>query len=148
VKLVWYDGKTDKGSNLPSSEAVHGLKLKQGQSGMLIVGSKGMMFSPDDYGEKQDWMTLEGKKMEVTKPEPSLPRSPGHYKEFVNACKGGKPCLSNFDYAAVLTEAILLGVVALKSGKKIEYDAEQGKVTNEASANQFLAREYRKGWEL
>src|SRR5436309_3012758 len=79
---------------------------------------------------------------------PTCIRSPGHYKEWVNACKGGKPCLSNFDYAAALTEAILLGVVALRAGKKIEYDAQSGKVTNVASANQFLAREYRKGWEL
>ena len=148
VKMVWYDGKKEGKSNLPSSEAVRGLPLKQGQSGLLLVGSKGMMFSPDDYGSSQQWMTLEREKLEVKKPEPTLPRSPGHYKEFVIACKGGKPCLANFDYAAVLTEAILLGVVALRAGKKIEYDAEQGKVTNVADANQFLAREYRKGWEL
>lgn len=148
VKMVWYDGKKDGKSNLPSAEAVRGLPLKQGQSGLLLVGTKGMMFSANDYGAEQKWMTLDRQNLEVKKPEPTLPRSPGHYQEFVNACKGGKPCLSNFDYAATLTEAILLGVVAMRAGKKIEYDAEQGKVTNVAEANEFLGREYRKGWTL
>jgi len=149
VKMVWYDGSRKKDDqNLPSSEAVHGLPLRQKGSGLLIIGEKGMMFSPDDYGSQQQWLTHDRKPLEVKKPEPTLPRSPGHYKEWVNACKGGQPCLSNFDYAAVLTEAILLGVVALRAGKKIEYDAESGKVTNVADANQFLQREYRKGWEL
>lgn len=148
VKLVWYDGKKDGKSNLPTSEAVRGLPLKQGQSGMVIIGDKGMMSTPDDYGAKQNWMTLDGKEMEVKKPEPTLPRSPGHYREFVNACRGGKPCLSNFDYAASLTEAVLLGVVALRAGKKIEYDGEQGMVTNDRKANLLLTREYRKGFEV
>jgi predicted dehydrogenase len=149
VTMTWYEGKRGKDDqNLPTKEAVRGIKLAQGKSGMLIVGDKGMVFSPDDYGSKQDWMTLDGKKMEVKTPEPTLPRSPGHYKEWVNACKGGKPCLSNFDYAASLTEAVLLGVVALRAGKKIEYDGASGKITNIASANQFLTREYRKGFEV
>src|SRR5205085_294438 len=77
VKMVWYDGSRKKDDqNLPTSEAVRGLKLTQKGSGLLLVGDKGMMFSPDDYGSQQQWMTHDREKLEVKKPEPTLPRSP------------------------------------------------------------------------
>jgi predicted dehydrogenase len=157
LKLVWYDGKkTDKEQNLPPEEIIKGLevygkdKKAVPTSGCLLFGSKGLLFSPDDYGAKQILLSTDRKEMAIQKPEASLPRSPGqnHYQEWVNACKGGKPCLSNFDYAGLLTESILLGVVALRAGKKIDWDGENMRVTNVSDANQFLRREYRKGWTL
>ena len=56
--------------------------------------------------------------------------------------------MSNFDYAAVLTETMILGNVAIVAGKKIEYDGSNMKVTNNEDANRLLRREYRKGWSL
>ena len=66
----------------------------------------------------------------------------------IEACKGGPACLSNFDYAGRLTEFVLLGNVALRVGKKIEWDAKRMRAKNCPEADQYIRREYRKGWEL
>ncbi len=76
-----------------------------------------------------------------------LPSSPGHYKEFVDACRGGPPAGANLaDHAGLLSEACALGKVALRAGKKISWDGPNFKVTNDAATNPFLHREYRAGW--
>ena len=80
-------------------------------------------------------------------PPKTLPQSPGHYEEWLNACRGGVAAMSNFDYASRLTEMVLLGNVAIRAEKKIEWDAEKMAVTNAPEANRFVKREYRKGWE-
>ena len=86
------------------------------------------------------------------KPEPFLPRGKGgaswHYQEWVQACKGGPKPLSNFDYAGPLTEAILLGNIAAKAGRKIQWDGPAMKVTNMPEINAHLRRRYREGWVL
>ena len=84
------------------------------------------------------------------KPKQTLPRSPGHFKEFVEAIKAGDPtkALSNFDYAGRLTETVLLGVVALKAGTAIEWDPVAMKAKNVPSADQFIRRDYRKGFSI
>ena len=79
-------------------------------------------------------------------PAESIPRSPGHHAEWIAACKGGPAAMSHFDYAARLTETVLLGIVALRTGEKIQWDAEQMRVTNGAEANHFLRRDNREGW--
>ena len=104
--LTWYDG-----GKKPPKELLLGSEQKD--SGSLIVGDKGRMYSPDDYGSQQ-FLLPEEKFKDFKKPEPSLPRSPGHFAEFANACRGGSPAMSNFNYSARLTETILLGNVALK----------------------------------
>ena len=86
--------------------------------------------------------------MGFTPPPKTLPVSPGHYDEWLIACRGGTPAMSNFDYASRLTETVLLGNVAIRSGKKIEWDAEKMTVTNAPEAQRFVKREYRKGWSL
>jgi len=78
----------------------------------------------------------------------TIERSPGHYVEWLNACRGGKPAYSNFDIAAYLTEIILLGCVALRVGKKMAWDGPAMKATNAPEAAQYLRREYRPGWSL
>jgi hypothetical protein len=85
---------------------------------------------------------------EYKRPPKRLPRSIGHYEEWIEACKGGQPAGSNFDYAGPLSEAVLLGNVALKSGEKLLWDPKAMKVTNVAEANKHLSREYRQGWSL
>jgi hypothetical protein len=69
-------------------------------------------------------------------------------REWVAAIKGGPPAMSNFDYAATLTETILLGNVAIRAGKKLEWDGANLKVSNCPEAADYIKREYRKGWTL
>jgi hypothetical protein len=64
------------------------------------------------------------------------------------ACKTGSPTTCNFDYSGPLAETVLLGIVAYRSGKKLEYDGKSGRITNTTAANQYLTREYRKGWSI
>jgi hypothetical protein len=143
VSMVWYDGG-DKGQK-PDRELFHG--ADRGNSGSLIVGDRGSLFSAGDYGK--DYVLLPEKNfVDYKKPEPTLPRSPGHFTEFAIACAGGEPAMSTFGYAGKLTETILLGNVALRAGRKIEWNAEDMKITNLPEANQFLQREYRHGWTL
>ena len=79
----------------------------------------------------------------------------GHYKEWIEACKGGKPAGSNFDWAGPLTEVVLLGNVALRqqlreelTTKKLFWDGVNLRFTNSEEANKSLKREYREGWSL
>jgi predicted dehydrogenase len=141
LKFFWYDG-----GNKPSKEIVGDLKLSD--SGCMLVGDKGKLFSPNDYGAAYDLLPAKDFENYQGPPE-TIPRSPGHFEEWIRACKGGPPAMSNFDYAAQLTETILLGNIALRfAGKKLEWDGEAMKFTNAPEANQFLKREYRKGWEI
>ena len=79
----------------------------------------------------------------------TLERSPGHYHEFVSACRGGPAPGANFvDHAGVVTETCLLGNVALRSGLKLTWDGPACKVTSDESANKLLQRDYREGWSL
>ena len=71
-----------------------------------------------------------------------------HYHDWTDACRNGSETGTNFGYAGNLTETILLGTVAWRADAKIEWDAEKMRITNNEKANQFIRREYRKGWEL
>jgi predicted dehydrogenase len=123
-------------------------------SGCFLVGTKGVLFSPSDYGGEA-FILREGAEIEkVTGAPVKLPRNgkgdDGMKAEWVKAIKEKKPeiALSNFNYAALLTETILLGNVAMKAGKKIDWDGSGMRITNDPAANQHLHFEYRKGWTL
>ena len=81
-------------------------------------------------------------------PEPFLSRSPGHYRDWIRACKGGEPACSNFDYAGPFTEVVLLGVIAQRFDGKLLWDGDKMKITNHSEANRRVKDAYRKGWEL
>src|SRR5262249_20131857 len=127
-------------------------------SGSLLVGEKGILYSPNDYGASFKFLGKDARDLEAAakQVQQALPRNgksdPGMKMEWAEAIRNNKPeiALSNFDYASMLTEAVLLGNVAMRAGKdkKLEYDPASGKITNVESANQFLKRDYRKGWEL
>lgn len=92
---------------------------------------------------------------EYGEPPQKLPRSIGHYNEWIEACKGGAAAGSNFDWAGPLTEAVLLGNIALRpelreelTGKRLLWDGPNMKFTNSDVANRFLKREYRQGWGI
>ena len=72
----------------------------------------------------------------------------GHHKEWIAACKGGAPALCDFSYAGPLAETVLLGNVAFRSGRKLEWDSAAWKVTNTREADPFIRRPYRRGWKL
>jgi hypothetical protein len=85
--------------------------------------------------------------VEFVPPPATIPNSPGHYAEWIEACKGGAPSLANFDYAGWTTEANHLGNVAYRVGKKLHWDRAAMKATNAPEADRFIRREYRRGWE-
>ncbi|VTS04242.1 Gfo/Idh/MocA family protein [Tuwongella immobilis] len=136
VKLMWYDG-----GNRPKVLTEN--KISWGD-GSVFVGTKGMLLA--DYGS---YKLLPEKDFDgFTPPKPTIPRSIGHHREFVEACKTGGPTTCNFDYSGALTEAVLLGNVAFRVGKPIEWDAVNLKAKGLPEADAFLRREYRAGWKL
>jgi len=114
-----------------------------------LVGEKGSFFSQNDYGAEHVLLPRE-KFTDYQNPKDVLPRSPGHFTEFVDAIKSGDPtkAMSNFDHAGRLTETVLLGVVALKTGSKIDWDPSALKARNCSAADQYIRRDYRKGFSI
>jgi predicted dehydrogenase len=143
VTLTWHDG-----GMLPKRpmELEPGRKLAEGDNGSLYIGSKGKMMA-GTYGGGVRIIPEEQHK-NTPKPPQSIPRPKGHYEEWIEACKGGRPASGNFDYAGPFTEVVLLGNLALRTGQNVEWDGENMKVTNNPDANNFVRKEYRKGWEV
>lgn len=153
VKFVWWEGMKNGGRNLPATELFHGEKIED--NGLLLIGSKGTLYSPDAYGSS--YKLLPKPSFEDFKPpEPTLPRFGAgdsdnfQKKEWVAAIRANKPelALSNFGYAGLLTEAMLLGNVAARAGKRIEWDGNAMKIPNSPELEKYLTREYRKGWAV
>jgi hypothetical protein len=116
-------------------------------NGVLYVGSRGKMFHGSHGGMPE---LLPQALHERAKAVPkTFARSPGHYEEWLLACKGGPRPVSNFDYAGPLTETVLLGVLALRApGTRLEWDSANLRVKNAPDVNQYVHTEYRKGWTL
>lgn len=134
VTLTWYDG----GLKPPRPNQLEpGRRMED----VIYVGEKGTIM-----GHR---LIPESRMKSYGRPPKRLPRSVGHYKEWVDACRGGPPAGSNFvDHAGLLTEVCLLGNVALRADKKLAWDGPNLKVTNDDAANQYLHRAYRDGWTL
>ncbi|MFH1924171.1 MAG: Gfo/Idh/MocA family oxidoreductase [Planctomycetota bacterium] len=135
VGFTWYDG------NLIPRE-VAGERVPG--SGVMFVGSEGKMFA--DYGSHRLFPTE--KFAGYKPPEPTIPPSIGHHAEWIKACKDGSPTTCNFDYSGALTEAVLLGTVAYRTGEKLEWDAANLQATNCPAAEKYIRKEYRPGWEV
>ena len=144
LKLTWYDGGL-----MPETpeELEPGRKMGDQYGGVLYIGSKGKILT-GSHGARGARIIPEKAMQAYKRPEKTLPRSVGHHQEWINACKGGEPAGSNFDYAGPLTETVLLGNIALRTGKKLFWDTEAFRFTNDDDANQYLHREYREGWSL
>ncbi len=139
--LYWYDGH-----DIPEIDEIC---VKNGvptaSSGILFIGSRGCLFA--NY-QKHDLFPKE--KFTNFKPAaPWIPRSPGHYAEFIDGCKANDPSLAKcpFAYGGRLTESVLLGLVSYRSGKKLHWDP-QHLTTGISSADALLKPAYRKGWEF
>jgi predicted dehydrogenase len=145
-KVIWYEGKKNDVLVQPPTELYQGEKISG--SGSLLVGTKGTLYSPDDYGGSSKWLMKDGSK-DMQKPAPSIPRNKGgHHAEWIEAVKGGAPGYSNFAQAGPFTEFVLLGNLAMKLGKKFEWDSANLKAKNCPEADHWIKREYRKGWSL
>jgi predicted dehydrogenase len=141
VKLTWSDGGL-----LPQRPAELGEEGLNKGGGALLVGSKGKLLH-DTYGKKPRLLPLSLHESSGVPPQ-KLARiaDESHEMNWVNAAKGLTPASCPFEYAAQLTEVMLLGIVALKAGRKIEYDAANMRVVNVPSANDHLQRQPRQGW--
>ncbi len=112
------------------------------ESGVLVIGENGTLFAPGDYGDAYHLFGVE-------EPEVEFEPSPGHFTEFADAIDGGPNAVSNFpDYAGPLTETILLGNLAVWSGKRVEWDAKNLVPTNAPELASFVKKEYREGYSL
>jgi hypothetical protein len=138
VRLTWHQGQE-------KPEIWHAGGIPQWDSGVLFIGTEGRMLLAD-YDKHV--LLPESAFQDFERPAPTIPRSIGHYDEWVHACKTGSPTTCNFEYAGGLTEANHLGNVAYRCGTKLEWDPIQMRAVNSPAADRYLRREYRAGWEL
>ncbi|MCX7044586.1 MAG: Gfo/Idh/MocA family oxidoreductase [Candidatus Sumerlaeota bacterium] len=136
VMMVWYDGGL-----VPARPPEMEPERNFGDNGIMYIGDKGVML---------DGRILpEARMKEFKRPAPVIPRSIGHYQEWFRACKGGEAAWSNFEFAGMVTETVLLGNVALKFPfKQLLWDYEKMKITNIAAANDHLTKKYRQGFSI
>jgi Oxidoreductase family, NAD-binding Rossmann fold/Oxidoreductase family, C-terminal alpha/beta domain len=168
TEFFWYDGnpRDEQVKPLrPGPELTGDIKELEDNvpsSGALLIGTKGRIFSPDDYGT-HFWIRMNdekelvaGESHDAVKAVPiTLPRNthpggedPKQHLEWIAACKGGPQPYSHFGFAAYLTEVILLGCVALRVGKKLDWDGPNMRATNAPEAAQYIKRNYRRPWHL
>jgi predicted dehydrogenase len=143
LTLKWYDGglRPPRPDELPDDMLLGG-----GGNGILFIGDKGKIMCPGWAGEPT---LLPLERMDsYRRPPKTLRRVKGHHRDWLDACKGGLPASANFEYGAAITELVLLGPVALRTGKKLQWDSSAMKAANAPEAGRFLKEEYRPGWEL
>lgn len=146
VKLNWYDG----GLAPPMIRNLPADRIMEEEGGVVFVGDKGMLLH-DTYGAKPTLIGEEAVARGARIPQ-SLPRIrdgiKGHEQNWARAIRGEEAISNPFDAACPLNETMLLGIVAMRHDKPIEYDGDAGRITNSEEANALLARTYRSGWAL
>lgn len=142
VTLTWYDGGL-RPARIPELEP--GMKMEAG--GTLYIGDKGKILN--------DKILPLSLRNSYTAPAPYIPSSPGHEEEWINACKGGEPAGSDFEWAGPLTETVLLGNIAIRkelreilSEKLLRFDPDKFSFPDVPEADKFLHTVYREGWTL
>jgi len=138
VELFWYDGGRQPPPDVTGVDRLP-------PHGVLFLGDRARLYVPD-HGGLPIIMPVE-KGDQISFPEPFLPKSPGHQREWLDACKANLAPSCDFTYGARLTEACLLGNIALAMDQPLQWDVEKMQVTNHPLANQYLRREYRDGWD-
>ena len=142
VHIAWYDGGL-KPERPPELEE----DLQLEEEGLLFVGDKGTILC--EFNGQRPRLIPASKMNAFTPPPKTLPRSPGNDREWLDACKGANTVPgANFEYEARVTEAILLGNVAQRAGRKLVWDAAGLRASNVASADKLIRPEYRSAWPL
>ncbi len=135
VDMSWYDGdqcpKTVAGERVPGS-------------GVMFVGSEGNMFA--SYTNYK-LFPIE-KFADFTPPPQTIPASVGHHAEWIAACKDGSPTTCNFNYSGPLSESVLLGNVAYRTGKTLQWNAAELRSDGCPEADRLIHKSYRSGWEV
>ncbi len=143
IKMTWYDG-----SKLPPHPEHLEQDMRLGDNGILIVGEKASLLGGHSAGTPR--IIPEIKRKEYGRPPKTLPRSPGHHQEWIDACKAGKPedAKSGFWYAGPFTEALLVGNLAVRLQKRVEWDAKAMRSTNCPEADNYITKFYRAGYTV
>jgi hypothetical protein len=143
LSITWYDGglKPRVPDALPADTVF-------GNRGVLFVGDKGALMLPGGGERSTPRLYPAERDKEFVRPEPTLTRSKGHHREWLDAIKGGPAPGSNFTYGARLTEITLLGVAALRLRKPIDWDPATMAARGLPEAEAIFRESYRKWWEL
>jgi predicted dehydrogenase len=143
VKLTWYDGglKPARPEELEDTQ-----EMGEDNEGLFFIGDNGTIMC--DFSGGNPRLIPESKMKAFQPPPKNLPRSIGHDREWIEACKGGAPAGAHFGFAGPVTEAFLLGNVALRAGKKIYWDSPNMRILNASDTDQYLRDTYRPGWAL
>jgi predicted dehydrogenase len=148
VKFTWYDGglKPPRPEELEDDRPLKG-DGEEEEEGLLFVGDRGKILCAFNGGSPK--LIPAAKMQSYKQPPKTLPRSRGNEREWLDACKGSrvKPG-GNFEFSGMVTETLLLGNVATRVGQRLDWDRSQLKVVNSDSAQKFVSRERRTGWEL
>jgi predicted dehydrogenase len=141
VKFTWYEGglKPPRPGSMADTDQFDG-------NGILFLGDKGALTSPGWGGRPR--LLPDSRDEEYQRPKPTLARSKGHHRDWLDACKGGPAAGSNFEYGAALSEVGLLGLVAMRVGRKLHWDSKAMHCSNAPEADNYLKETYRTGWEL
>jgi predicted dehydrogenase len=142
VRLTWYDG----GLRPPRPDALEGDRNLDDE-GLMFVGDRGTILC--GFNGRRPKLIPEAKMAAYKQPAKTLPRSPGNLREWLDACKGGKAKPgANFEFSAAVTEALLLGNVALRAGQRLVWDRANLKAVNVAAAESYIRPPRRPGWAL
>ena len=144
VKVFWYDSLKAQPEipGVPAGELIGDKDI----NGSIFIGDKGMV-TTGCYGERTR-LIPDAKMKDYKLPPQLLTRSPGHYRDWIRACKGGEPSCSNFGVSGPFVQWMLLGVIAMRVEGKLEWDAKNMRFTNNAEANKYLHPQFKKGWKF
>lgn len=148
VKFTWYDGglKPPRPEELEENRPMK-VAEEEEDEGLLFVGDHGKILCDFHGGHPQ--LIPESRMNSYKQPPKTLPRSPGNEREWLDACKGSKVKPGgNFEFSGLVTETLLLGNVASRTGHKLNWDRSNLKVPNSEAAQKFVSPERRKGWDL
>ncbi|MHC5054716.1 MAG: Gfo/Idh/MocA family protein [Planctomycetota bacterium] len=155
VTVKWWDGRKPRKAgrgvrydvpNLPPRPPELEKGRRMPRNGSMFVGEKGTILISNASSPR---IVPESKMKAFRRPKPFIPRVKDHKLEWFDAIRGGKPASSNFtDYSGHLAEVVLLGNLAVRAGRKIEWDGPNLRATNCPAADEFIRREPRKGWEV
>lgn len=144
LTLTWYDG----GLMPPRPEELpEGLMMGDQYGGALYVGDRGEILC-GSHGANSLRILPEERMLDYERPQRTIPRSIGHRLEWIEACKGRGKAQADFEFSGPLTEMVLLGNIAIRTGWKLKWNSQNMRFLNRPEADEFVHKPYREGWSL